>query len=72
MEKSKIDRIIDIIRSRLNEDVPVNALAHGQIAGTKEAGDNPPVRRRNRYITNGHGSRKIWLDYLRAANVGRN
>jgi hypothetical protein len=72
MDQSKLNKIIDIIRSNLNEEVPVNALAHGQIAGTAEAGDDPPVRKRKRYITNGRGSRKTWLDYLRSSNGRRN
>ena len=59
--ESKIDRIINIIRS-LNEEVgaPTNSLAGGKIAGTVEAGDNPPVRKKNKYIY-GAGFRKNWL-----------
>tara|TARA_B100000508_G_C11433564_1_gene264722 strand:- start:465 stop:698 length:234 start_codon:yes stop_codon:yes gene_type:complete len=36
---------------KLTETAPTNALAGGQIAGTVEAGDKPPVRNRafNRY-----------------------
>jgi hypothetical protein len=62
--ETKIDRIIDIIRC-LKEDgmvtgAPTNSLAGGQIAGTVEAGDNPPVRKKNKYIY-GTGFRKPWL-----------
>jgi len=62
--ESKIDRIINIIRS-LNEEgeggvAPTNSLAGGKIAGTVEAGDNPPVRKKNKYIY-GTGFRKNWL-----------
>jgi hypothetical protein len=64
MEKKKIDWIIEAIRSHLNEE-PTMALSHGQIAGTAEAGDNPPVRKKKRYISGGRGSRKIWLNYLK-------
>jgi hypothetical protein len=41
--------------------VPTNALAHGKIAGTVEAGDDPPVRKRKRkrYIYQ-KGVRKLW------------
>lgn len=68
----KIDRIIQIIRSNLHEEVPTNALSHGQIAGTAEAGDTPPVRKKQRkYMSAGHGSRKLWLDYLKTNNGGR-
>jgi hypothetical protein len=65
MEKKKIDRVIDIIRSYLYEETPTMALSHGKIAGTVEAGDDPPIRRKKRYVSGGRGSRKIWLDYLK-------
>jgi len=62
--ESKIDRIIDIIRSLKEEGMvtggPTNSLAGGKIAGTVEAGDNPPVRKKNKYIY-GKGFRKNWL-----------
>jgi hypothetical protein len=58
-QKNKIDRIIDIIRS-LKEEVPTMNLGAGQIAGTVEAGDDPPVRRKKKYIY-GTGFRKNWL-----------
>jgi hypothetical protein len=62
--ESKIDRIINIIRS-LNEEgivtgAPTNSLSGGKIAGTVEAGDNPPVKKKNKYIY-GAGFRKNWL-----------
>jgi hypothetical protein len=50
--ESRINRIIDIIRS-LKEDgiVTGNTLVGGKIAGTVEAGDNPPVdlRKHNKW-----------------------
>ena len=60
-----IDKIIDIVKS-LREDAmmaaPTNAVGTGQIAGTTEAGDDPPVRKKKKkYIYGGHGSRKMWL-----------
>jgi len=59
----KIDRIIEIIKY-LKEDGM--SLGAGQIAGTVEAGDDPPVRkRRKKYISGGRGSRKFWIDYLK-------
>ena len=30
----------------MNEDAPVNNVGGGHIAGTKEAGDDPPVRKK--------------------------
>jgi hypothetical protein len=62
--ESKIDRIINIIRS-LNEEgvatgAPTNSLVGGNIAGTVQAGHNPPIRKKNKYIY-GTGFRKNWL-----------
>jgi len=70
MEKTKIDRIIEIVRNHLSEEMPTMAMGHGQIAGSVEAGDDPPVRRRKKkkYISGGHGSRKIWIDHLKFSN----
>ena len=33
-----------------NEEAPVNAIGAGNIAGTAEAGDDPPVRKRPKII----------------------
>jgi hypothetical protein len=41
---------------------PTNNVGGGQIAGTIEAGDNPPVKKKKRYIYGGTGSRKMWLN----------
>ena len=56
-----IDRIISIIRT-IKEDAIANTVGGGQIAGTVEAGDDPPVRKKKkRYIFGGRGSRKMWM-----------
>jgi hypothetical protein len=60
-----IDRIISIIRTLREEGAmvagaPTNSLAQGQIAGTVEAGDNPPVKKKKKYIY-GTGFRKNWM-----------
>jgi len=50
--ESRINRIIDIIRSLKEEGIVTgNTLAGGKIAGTVEAGDNPPVdlRKHNKW-----------------------
>ena len=59
MKKSPLDKIIRMIR----EDAPTNAMAHGKIAGSVEAGDDPPVRKKNKknYAYGGHGSRSCLL-----------
>ena len=48
MKSNPLDKIIQIIR----EDAPTNNVGSGNIAGTKEAGDDPPVRlkKKKRYI----------------------
>lgn len=55
-----INRIIAIVRSLKEEGAPTMNLGAGQIAGTKEAGDDPPVHMRKKYIY-GKGFRKNWL-----------
>ena len=40
---------------------PTNNVGGGKIAGTVEAGDNPPVKKKKRYIYGGRGSRKMWM-----------
>ena len=55
-----LDKIIDIVRrQKLNEMMTVGA---GGIAGTVEAGDDPPVKKKKRYIYGGKGSRKMWMN----------
>ena len=56
-----INKIIDIIRSLKEEGAPTVSLGSGQLAGTKEAGDDPPVFKKKRYIYGGKGSRKMWM-----------
>ena len=58
-----IDRIISIVKSLREEAmaVPTNNVSGGKIAGTRDAGDDPPVKRRKKYIYGGHGSRRMWL-----------
>ena len=58
MEKKAIDKVLDIVRSHLYEQ-PVNNVGGGKIAGTVEAGDDPPVRKKKRYIYQ-KGVRKLW------------
>ena len=40
---------------------PTNNVGDGNIAGTKPAGDDPPVRKKKKYIYAGRGSRKNWM-----------
>ena len=57
-------RQINIVRNLREEAMvaPTNNVSSGKIAGTKEAGDNPPVRKKKkRYIYGGRGSRRMWM-----------
>tara|TARA_B100000965_G_scaffold373856_1_gene364654 strand:+ start:4784 stop:4978 length:195 start_codon:yes stop_codon:yes gene_type:complete len=58
-----IDKIISMVRSLREEAVPVNNVGSGNIAGTREAGDDPPVnqKKKKRYVYGGRGSRRMWL-----------
>ena len=59
-----IDKIINIVRNLREEAMvaPTNNVGSGKIAGTKEAGDNPPIRKKKkRYIYGGRGSRRMWM-----------
>jgi len=58
MENKAINKVLDIVRSYLCEQ-PVNNIGGGKIAGSVEAGDDPPVRKRKRYIYQ-KGVRKLW------------
>ena len=49
MENRALDKVLDIVRSHLYEQ-PVNNVGGGNIAGTVEAGDDPPVRRKKKEI----------------------
>ena len=57
MKSNPLDKIIQIIR----EDVPTNNISGGKIAGSVEAGDDPPVRlkKKKKYIYM-KGVRKMW------------
>ena len=43
---------------------PTNSVGGGQIAGTVEAGDDPPVskkKQKKQYWSGGRGARKQWM-----------
>ena len=58
MQNKAIDKVLDIIRSNLHEQ-PTNNVGGGKIAGTVEAGDDPPVKKKKSYIYQ-KGLRKLW------------
>ena len=47
----------------MDEDAPVNNVGGGRIAGTPDAGDDPPVKKKKRKPTpvGRYGSRRAWL-----------
>ena len=48
MENEKLLKIINIVRSLREEGPPTMNLGSGKIAGTVQAGDDPPVDLRRR------------------------
>ena len=64
MTSNPLNKVIGILRN-LKEDAaaaPTNSMAGGNIAGSVEAGDDPPVnKKKKRYIYGGTGSRKMWM-----------
>ena len=61
MDDKKFNKILNILKRELSEEgvPPTNNVGGGQIAGTVEAGDDPPVRKKKRYIYQ-KGLRKTW------------
>ena len=62
----KIDRLVKFIRE---EGAIVNNVGEGKIAGTSQAGDDPPVnkkkkKKRKRTPVGRYGSRRFWLQDL--------
>ena len=57
-----LEKIRRNIRKEEAMAAPTNNVGGGQIAGTVEAGDNPPVKKKKRYIYGGAGSRKMWMN----------
>ena len=65
LDLNKKSKIITPKNGQVIQDefsAPTNNVGGGQIAGTVEAGDNPPVKKKKRYIYGGKGSRKMWLN----------
>ena len=69
-DKEHLKKVLDIVRqnldqkmfSKFSEDatvMPTNNISGCKIAGSVEAGDDPPVRKKKRYIYQ-KGVRKLW------------
>ena len=62
MDDKKFNKILNILKRELQEEgvPPTNNVGQGNIAGTTEAGDDPPVKKpKKRYIYQ-KGLRKTW------------
>jgi len=60
MEKKNLEKLISLIRLREEASAaPTNNVGSGNIAGTVEAGDDPPVKKKKKYIYM-KGVRKTW------------
>lgn len=49
----RLERVVSLIREMMSVGAvggPTNRIAGGKIAGTKEAGDDPPVKKKKNYI----------------------
>ena len=65
----KIDKLISVIRE---EGAIVNNVGDGKIAGTTEAGDDPPVRKRDELMFAKPQKRKLGPWIKAAIKQGRN
>ena len=62
-KKTYLDKLLRNLRKEEAMVAPTNNVGGGQIAGTVEAGDNPPVKKKRKtYAYGGRGSRKIWMN----------
>ena len=62
-----LQKFIDTIH-QMNEEAPTMNIGAGKIAGSVEAGDDPPVNKKKKKKKNiylGKGSRKFWLQDLK-------
>ena len=61
----KLEDILNIIREEMAIAAPTNNVGGGKIAGTVEAGDDPPVRKKKKppILARGKmpGARKRWM-----------
>ena len=57
--------------TNVKEDAPTMSMGGGGIAGSVEAGDDPPVGKKKKNIYMGLHSRKRWLDYINGKGSGK-
>ena len=64
MKKIILEKVINLVREQLDASAPTNNVGSGQIAGTVEAGDDPPVskkKQKKQYWAGGRGARRQWM-----------
>ena len=66
MKKIILEKVINLVREQLasGAGAPTNNVGSGQIAGTVEAGDDPPVskkKQKKQYWSGGRGARRQWM-----------
>ena len=66
MKKIILEKVINLVREQLSSGAgaPTNNVGSGNIAGTVEAGDDPPVskkKQKKQYWSGGRGARRQWM-----------
>ena len=67
LEKNLSPKIDTALKTEEAMAAPTNNVGDGKIAGTVEAGDDPPVKKKKKkgkkktYAYGGRGSRKMWM-----------
>ena len=65
MKKIILEKVINLVREQLATSAPTNNVGSGNIAGTVEAGDDPPVKKKRKAWNKGKkymkGTRKQWM-----------
>ena len=66
MKKIILEKVINLVREQLasGAGAPTNNVGSGNIAGTVESGDDPPVskkKQKKQYWSGGRGARRQWM-----------
>jgi len=62
MKKIILEKVINLVREQLSTGAPTNNVGSGNIAGTVEAGDDPPVKKKRKPTPLGrYRTRVTWM-----------